>query len=472
MAKMIPETCPPDTASKAERDLFAALKERLSDAYTVIHSLPWLRDEARGLREGECDFLVFHPRNGLLAIEAKTGLVAFENGRGIEEKPGGRPGSPDKDPFRQAENSIHTIVKDHVAPALGLVGTIPIPFGHAVALPDVQKLSGKLAIHMRPELLLVAMDLKTLQSRIEAILKRYGNPPREGLSAEQARKAMDAILPVFRVIRCLGSQLQQQEEGLVRLTNSQWAVLESMAEYPRLKIDGCAGSGKTLLACRKALGERLTEEMRPHAARVEATRFHSLCMRAAQTAKLDFTVPKEEGDVSQFWEETAPQLLQQALEKLNPDRWRFDALIVDEGQDFATSWWKPLLSLLRDPKEGVVYIFFDPQQDLYGRQQDIPIPGPPVRLRFNCRNTQRIAEVVQKLGKVKAKPAPECVEGDPVTEHTCDSDEAERATVARVIEHPLDRLRAAGYGSCRRDKRIGGSPSWLIPFDSGSVSPP
>ncbi len=441
MARMIPETCPPETASRAERELFAAFKEKLSDAYTVFHSLPWLRDEARGLREGECDFLVFHPRNGVLAIEAKTGLVAFENGKWIEEKPDGRRRSLDKDPFRQAEDSIHTIVKDHLAPALGMDRTIPIPFGHAVALPDVQKLSGKLAIHMRPELLLVAMDLKGPQSRIEAILKRYGAPPARGLSEEQTRKAMDVLLPFFRVIRCLGSQLAEQEEGLIRLTDFQWTVLESMSEHTRLKIEGCAGSGKTLLACRKALdlaaegarvllvcynkalGERLAVDLRQGASRVEATHFHSLCMRAAQTARVDFAMPKEEGDVSRFWEETAPRLLEEALGKPNADRWRFDALIVDEGQDFATSWWKPLLGMLRDPKDGVVYIFFDPQQDLYKRQQDLPISGPPVRLQFNCRNTQRIAEVVQKLGKVKAKPAPQCVDGDPVAEHTCDSDE-------------------------------------------------
>jgi hypothetical protein len=40
MARMIPDACPPDTASPAEAVLFDAFREKLPAPWTVIHSLP------------------------------------------------------------------------------------------------------------------------------------------------------------------------------------------------------------------------------------------------------------------------------------------------------------------------------------------------------------------------------------------------------------------------------------------------
>ena len=41
------------------------------------------------------------------------------------------------------------------------------------------------------------------------------------------------------------------------------------------------------------------------------------------------------------------------------DRQRFDAIVVDEAQDFADQWWTPLLGALRDPVAGGLYVFSD-----------------------------------------------------------------------------------------------------------------
>jgi superfamily I DNA and RNA helicase len=43
----------------------------------------------------------------------------------------------------------------------------------------------------------------------------------------------------------------------------------------------------------------------------------------------------------------------------------FDAIIVDEAQDFEDTWWIPLPELLRDPQDGVFYVFFDDNQRIY-----------------------------------------------------------------------------------------------------------
>ena len=79
-----------------------------------------------------------------------------------------------------------------------------------------------------------------------------------------------------------------------------------------------------------------------------------------------------------FWERVLPEALLAALDKLPR---RFDAIIVDEGQDFLDSWWDPLMLSLSDLKGGIVYVFHDDnQQDLPPRQR---VPGA-ARSRSPC----------------------------------------------------------------------------------------
>ncbi len=72
MAHIYPRRPDPATRSHAELALYAALEQQLSDEYTVFHSVRWLvRDIHAGARDGEADFVVAHPRAGILVIEAK-----------------------------------------------------------------------------------------------------------------------------------------------------------------------------------------------------------------------------------------------------------------------------------------------------------------------------------------------------------------------------------------------------------------
>ena len=69
---------------------------------------------------------------------------------------------------------------------------------------------------------------------------------------------------------------------------------------------------------------------------------------------------------------------------------RFDAIVVDEGQDFADVWWVTLEELLRDPKNSALYIFYDQDQVIYRNRGAFPIPEPHFQLLHNCRSTRAI----------------------------------------------------------------------------------
>lgn len=66
--------------------------------------------------------------------------------------------------------------------------------------------------------------------------------------------------------------------------------------------------------------------------------------------------------------------------------------MIDEAQDFMPDWFEILMSLLRDPSQGRVYLFCDENQDLWHRNGKPPWPMPRFPLRTNRRNTRAIGE--------------------------------------------------------------------------------
>lgn len=103
-----------------------------------------------------------------------------------------------------------------------------------------------------------------------------------------------------------------------------------------------------------------------------------------------------------------------------PDE-RFDAIIVDEGQDFrGDDFWMPLEMLLRNEKESYLYIFLDFNQAIYQRNMNLPIKEAPFSLSINCRNTKYIHEAAYRyyLGE---KVYPPDNEGAPVESHAKES---------------------------------------------------
>ena len=81
MAIMHPDVAPDQIIHGSERDVYIALRDQLPQSYRVVHSLPWLRPDRDStdapLREGEADFVIFHPDYGLLVLEVKGGEEMF-----------------------------------------------------------------------------------------------------------------------------------------------------------------------------------------------------------------------------------------------------------------------------------------------------------------------------------------------------------------------------------------------------------
>ena len=70
---------------------------------------------------------------------------------------------------------------------------------------------------------------------------------------------------------------------------------------------------------------------------------------------------------SRFFEHDLPEQMLELATGL-PDGQKFDAIVIDEAQDFADSWWEPVLAALRDPEAGGLYVFIDEGQRVFDRQ--------------------------------------------------------------------------------------------------------
>ncbi|MDJ0661777.1 MAG: nuclease-related domain-containing protein [Crocosphaera sp.] len=77
MARMIPKNLSSNTRSYAEKKLFNLFKEQLSEDYIVFHST-WWQYIGYIIQDREADFIILHPDQGILILEAKGGKITYD----------------------------------------------------------------------------------------------------------------------------------------------------------------------------------------------------------------------------------------------------------------------------------------------------------------------------------------------------------------------------------------------------------
>lgn len=424
MAKMIPEIRV-EKGARGERRLYRALKEHLPDDYTVFHSLPFLSiEEGRGIYEHEIDFLVVHRELGFLDIEVKGGSeirYMQKQKKWISVANDGKEHTINKDPYRQASDNIHWLTREIMKRGILGAGAEEFPFSHgfAVAFPDASVDTKYFPPQIKEELTLDRSDLKLVYTRVAGIMEMWQRKGKNRFISEREYSDLcnRFLMPEFKVAVSIAKRIEDEEAQIIRLTEEQSRLLDYLKNQKQALIQGYAGTGKTQLAVEKA--RRLAAEGKtvllmcfnaPLARYLESMagededaitidNYHNLCIRMAQEAGLPCEVPAEEdrGARKHFWDVEVPALLVAALDKLDT---RFDAVIIDEGQDFRREWTESVLKLLKDGREGCLYIFFDERQNIYQGELQFPVQGEPFVLNENCRNTQRICELATAIGGV------------------------------------------------------------------------
>lgn len=397
MAICIPDR-PAADAPSSERAVFNALT-KLPDSWRVMHSVAWQSAREGRPGDGEADFVLIHPKHGLVVLEVKGGGVKVEGARWYSFNADGK--HPIKNPFEQATASKHALLR-YLRD--GTFGLPELPAGHAVAFPDLTNL-GPLGPEAPAELVLTRKDLAEIGEALARVTEHWGMGA--DLSDDQIQTMVALLAPTVQVRRVLADDVAEAEARLLKLTEEQMRFLDFCRRTRRALITGGAGTGKTLLAVERArrlavegfrvlltcfnrpLADHLRAEF-ANAPNVYVHNFHGLCRWQIGSAGMPFP----ENPTQEWWDTTvADNLVEAAAE----NGFEVDGVVVDEGQDFAPAWFEGLGALLADPEDGPMYVFADSHQSIYRPDWLPPIEDEPFELTVNCRNTRPIATVVASV---------------------------------------------------------------------------
>lgn len=446
--------------SQAEARFYEECRRQLPDDFLVIYSANWVFRNGRDwLLEGEADFLVAVPRSGVFAIEVKGGGVSFD-------APTGRWQSIDrhgdrhdiKDPFRQASGERHAIKDQLLGHAMWRRWRgARLTLGHAVVLPDIHDARPLVAPDRQRPTIAVSEDVLALGPWLDRLQAFWTQPNDDPLGRQGVQLVGEIYSSSVEVRPALRAVLEAAEQTRIRLTTNQAKVLRVLGGRKRAVISGGAGTGKTLIAVHKArlLAETVENVLllcynRPLAValaqgladqpRITVLNFHQLCDRRIGEARragrdvMAEAIKAYPGSSQKYaFEVQMPYALALANEVLGG---AFDAIVIDEAQDFSDDYWFALEELLIDEEEGALYLFLDENQALYRKHANLPVRDEPFPLLANCRNTVPIHRVGYAFYKGEAIDDPD-LPGDDVIRAAVEGDSQQSVAIANIVRQLL-----------------------------------
>ncbi len=440
MAKMYPNPFPQEynwnPGRRAEKKVYNALKMGLPDSWSVFYNARWLRKPQRGKSPcGEIDFVLAHPEQGILTLEVKGGSISRDaNGRWSSTSKNGNLHSLTKSQIAQAEDNMWALVSKITE----LPGWKKYHIRHAYAacFPDCEKMTQPIGPNAPPLIILDINDLLDIANLPKRLSEIFDYQCRSSVSAKFRNDGMKMLThllaPPFELKNPLGIQVREEDAEMLKLTNEQIKALTRLSGNHRVAVRGCAGSGKTFLAL--AQGERLVQQgfsvlfvcyspkladfLRDRKIANSGVKIYSyldLCQKY-----LDEALPnlrKSEIELLQavskgtFIDDFAPEVIEALANAIEMGESRYDALIIDEAQDFPEMCWLPLQFTLTDPDDGIIYVFYDDNQAVYGRISGLPEGMTDYQLIENIRNTKSIYKFMERYYGGASRPEPSGPEG-------------------------------------------------------------
>jgi hypothetical protein len=373
-----------------ELDTLRQLQTELPSAYTVFHGIHWSREYRNGIKFGELDFVVVNQAGKVLVIEQKNGRLE-ETADGLVKVYPDR-AKPVGDQMRRNLDGVREKFKvaQHYQADLQLDYLIYCP-DHRIANLNAAALDASRIVD--------AESRGRLAERVGALLE-------PGQPCPHAERVHQFFRQTFDLVPDIHAHVSSQERNFTRLSTELVHLLDGLEMKPfRLRVNGTAGAGKTLVA-RQFYDQAVSRSRRPLFVcynRPLAEKFRAgigecgivatflgLCSKflAERGHRFDWDEMKRDPT---FWSRMTELVIGENI----PEEWKFDTLIVDEGQDFEPEWVEILKLFLREDQE----ILWLEDQDQNLRDQ------PPVvlddgfvgyRARRNYRSPESIARFIRR----------------------------------------------------------------------------
>lgn len=392
MAKMYPEDIQNYKHTASEAFFYEKLRDQLSAKYHCFFSIRWF-DKVDGKRvDSECDFLVFDPGFGFLTIEVKGGIsidIDLHKKWVLTERD--EEGNLSKrelkeSPFSQAEKSMRYF---HDSFSEEYLQSFNGAYGFAVCFPFYQ-VDQKIEDAAEKDLIIDARNIDNLAHRINEIFHYWKNKNNtlSPFSSEQKQKFISMVNKQISLSAAAGALIPIKEKELQKINLVQDNIVDFLSNYKQVQIVGGAGTGKTYMAMKKirreAYGMRKTMYLCKNP---ELASFASNSLSDINAECVDFqTLMLRYSDESTIKSKGYFDAISEQRHE------KYDAIVVDEAQDFSLDEALAIRLFLRDEHESILYVFLDENQNLFdvNYESAFAIDLPPYILRYNIRNTGEI----------------------------------------------------------------------------------
>jgi hypothetical protein len=365
-----------------EIETLAYLNATLAEApYHIYHGVHWTNVEKGFSAFDQVDFVIVAPNGRVLLIEQKSGFLN-ETAEGLVKHYAGKP----RKVAHHLMRSIR-VMSERFGGELSIDYLLYCP-DYIVRDPHLAGLDPRHIVdatrkHQLAQLIRETLPLTPPDAQFDKVTRFLGNM----LSLRPDPSAM--IGSAARMVARLSGGL------------ATWARRLEFAPF-RLHVSGTAGSGKTQLALAE-YAAALEAGLRPLYVcynRPLADHFERLVPEGGKVASfhmLSDAFARARGETPNYaaadvWERIEAQMVASPL----PAEWRYDVLIVDEGQDFSPVWRDILLRMLKP--EGRAIWLEDPNQNLYGKES-VALPGwVTLHSDTNYRSPRQIVEMLAAIG--------------------------------------------------------------------------
>ena len=436
MAELIPQSIQQlKSASSGERKVYQLLEYVFQSENAII----W--HEPKALNR-YTDFIIWLPEHGLLVVEVKdwskdrfetlnpetfTGRFYNKNDHKIVAV---------KNPESQVRKCMLSILNEFKKSAIFLQtggayqGNVKFPISSCVIYTELKQeeadsigltlpsISTAHKTIFKDDLRFVAEN-KTFRQKLIQAFKDVAFPF-EKLSYAEEKFLRYMIFPEIRVNEFTQDELFSVEPQAVKaLDLSQESIAKNIGDGHRI-LKGVAGSGKTLvLACRakylktiypdyKILVVCYNNSLCNHLSqmfgddfneKIEVRNFHSL-VKSVTNAKLFMLNNEKQADYNSRVGDILNDYL--ALDNVAESD-KYDAILIDEGQDFAQEWIIGLSKLVKAETNHILFCY-DPAQNIFNRKKPswrsvgLQVQGKkPVELLKCYRNTKEILDIAKEF---------------------------------------------------------------------------
>ena len=438
MPILLPEE--PVFATDSERQVWQLLRDQLGDDDVLISGQ---RISSRA-KDHEIDICVAFAGAGIVVVEVKGSRVWYDGGWWIDRR-GQKTAIEPITQAREAQYALRSWL-DHDS---RWSGRKDIRWGHALVLPYTQVPDDFATPDAQRWQVAGRDDLPDLAGFLRDIVLGQTSTKRL-LDLDDTYALVDALSGRGLPQRDLIGAATEREAEVERLSAEQAVILNAARLLNRVEVRGGAGSGKTWLAVEQA--RRLSREGKRVALTCYSRGLAAWLQRRVATFPrkeqpayvgtfhnlgVQWGAPTGSEDDSDFWEVELPQLMVRLGEE-QPVGKLFDAVVVDEAQDFANLWWPAALAALKDDVAGGLYVFSDEGQRVFSRFGGPPAGLVPLVLDQNLRNTRQIGGSFSTLAPIRMRLGD--VDGPDIKFLECPADQA-----LDLAEDEVDPLLDAGW---------------------------